>query len=177
MNEIRLTGLEAADPLGFLAAIGVLRLLARQDDGARLSWARDGTWTAVVHTTGDGTVLDSLEVEAARFRHGHPATEFARHGDRKVQDLKHPPDEFRTLMRALGGDFEAAEFVAAYGTGVAVDGRQQNKPTSFHFTAGQQRFMDAVLDLCAQAADVARRRRGRPHRDGWRHGRCPGTGS
>lgn len=149
MNEIRLTALDAADPLGFLAALGVLRVVSRHDEEARLRWVRDGNWTAALQTAGPLDLVDLLGSELERWRRGHPAVDFAAGADRKIQDLKHPPADFRALMLRLIGDPEAAEFVAAYATGVAVDGSGQTKPTSFHLTAGQQRFMDAVLDLRA----------------------------
>jgi hypothetical protein len=149
MNEMRMPALDAADPLGFLAALGVLRTVALHDPAARLSWIQDGAWSAALVTSDPLDLLEVLLADLQRWRGGHPAVEFAVNADRKVQDLKHPPEEFRSLMASLAGDPEAAEFVTAYATGVAVDGSGQTKPTSFHLTAGQQRFMDAVLDLRA----------------------------
>lgn len=149
MNQVRMTALEAADPLGFLGALGVLRIVSRLDTGARLHWIQDGSWSATLRTTEPFDLIDLLFSDLERWREGHPAVEFAVGANRKVQDLKHPPNDFRALMRRLVEDPEAAGFVAAYGTGVAVDSSGQTKPTSLHFTAGQQRFMDAVLDLRA----------------------------
>lgn len=149
MNEIRMPALDAADPLGFLAALGVLRIVSLHDPGARLHWIQDGIWSAVLRTTDPLDLIEVLVADLERWRQGHPAVEFAVNADRKVQDLKHPPEDFRELMLELAEHPEAAGFAAAYATGVAVDGSGQTKPTSFHFTAGQQRFMDAVLDLRA----------------------------
>lgn len=149
MNETRMTALDAADPLGFLAALGVLRIVSRDEPGARLRWLQDGSWSAGLETPDSVDLVQALFTDLERWRRGHPAVEFAVNADRKVQDLKHPPEDFRALMLRLVNDPEAAEFVAAYATGVAVDGSGQTKPTSLHFTAGQQRFMDAVLDLRA----------------------------
>lgn len=149
MNENCMGALDAADPLGFMAAIGVLRVVSRDDTEAKLVWRRDGIWSAVLQTTEPLDLIEILISDVERWRRGHPAVEFAVNADRKAQDLKHPPDEFRKLMLSLVGDLEAADFVAAYATGVAVDGSGQTKPTSLHLTAGQQRFMDAVLDLRA----------------------------
>lgn len=148
MNDVRMTTLDAADPLGFLAALGVLRVVSRADPSARLGWTRDGNGSALLRTN-EPDVVDTLLLDVDRWREGHPAVDFAVNADRKVQDLKHQPEEFRALMRQLVSDADAAEFVAAYATGVAVDGSGQTKPTSLHFTAGQQRFMDAILDLRA----------------------------
>jgi hypothetical protein len=149
MNETRMTALDAADPLGFLAALGALRIVTRDEPEARLRWLHDGSWSAVLQTPEPVDLVQILLADLERWRLGHPAVEFAVNAERKVQDLKHQPEDFRALMLRLATDPEAAEFVAAYATGVAVDGSGQTKPTSLHFTAGQQRFMDAVLDLRA----------------------------
>jgi hypothetical protein len=149
MNEIRMSGLDAADPLGYLVGLGVLRVVSQYDSGARLRWIQDGSWSAALQTTEPLDLVELLFLDLERWRRGHAAVEFAVNADRKIQDLKHQPEDFRTLMLRLVEDSEAGEFVAAYATGVAVDGSGQTKPTSLHFTAGQQRFMDAVLDLRA----------------------------
>lgn len=150
MNDVRMPAFDASDPLGFLAALGVLRVVSRAYPEARLWWAQNGTWSARLRTSGPLDIVGILMEDLARWRGGHPAVDFAIDADRKVQDLKHYPEDFRALMSQLVENPEAAEFVAAYATGVAVDGSGQTKPTSLHFTAGQQRFMDAVLDLRAQ---------------------------
>jgi len=149
MNETHMPALDAADPLGFLAALGVLRVVSRHDEEARLRWVHDGTWSAALSTSAPLELVEVLFAEIERWRRGHPAVEFAVGADRKIQDLKHPPADFRALMLRFATEPEAAEFIAAYATGVAIDGSGQTKPTSLHFTAGQQRFMDAILDLRA----------------------------
>jgi hypothetical protein len=154
MNEIRLTGLDATDPLGFMAAAGVLRVVARNDMHARLSWLDTESLSAVLHTTELLDLLAVIWVDLNRWRIAHAAVDFAVGADRKVQDLKHEPGEFRELMARLATEPEAAEFVASYATGIAVDGTGQTKPTSLHFSAGQQRFMDAVLDLRTQVTEA-----------------------
>lgn len=147
-RERNLPGLDGSDPLGFLAAIGLLRIVSRFDTEAQLRFVRSGNWIAAITTTNPDAIEDLVLEDVARFRKEHPAINFARSTeDRKVQDLKPPPADFRALMRSVMDDEEGAAFFAAYATGVAVDGRGQTKPTSFHLTAAQQRFMDAVLDI------------------------------
>lgn len=148
MIERRMPPLDAFDPLGFLAALGVLRIVARTNRSARLKWVEEGTYSPVLVTEEAVDPVEVLFQDLQRWRQGHPAMDFAAGAERKIQDLKHQPAEFRALMRDLVQDSEAAEYVAAYATGVAVDGSgRQTKPTALHFTAGQQRFMDAVLNL------------------------------
>lgn len=146
MSAHRMAALDAADPMGFMAALGVLRTVSRVDAKARLHWKRAGSYVAIL-TTSIQSIIDVLWEDVERSREADPAVDFALDADRKEQDLKPPPAEFRKLMRSLATDAEAAGFIAAYATGVAVDGTGQTKPTSFHFTASQQRFMDVVIDL------------------------------
>lgn len=143
-----MVALDAADPLGFLAALGVLRVVARSDAEARLRWEHDGHWFGVLSMGNEGDLVELLYADVERWRAGHPAVDFALDADRKEQDLKHEPERFRELMRSLANNEEGAAFVAAYATGVVVDGSgRQTKPTSLHLTAGQQRFMAAILEL------------------------------
>lgn len=150
MSDFRMAGLDAADPMGFMAALGVLRVISLHDPSARLYWVREGHWSAVLKTAKPIDVAEALSSDAERWRAGHAAVDFAVGAERKVQDLKHPPAEFRSLMLRMVHDPESAEFVAAYATGVATDGSGQTKPTSLHLTAGQQRFMDVILSLRAE---------------------------
>jgi hypothetical protein len=154
MNQIGMTALDGADPLGFMAAAGVLRVITRTHPEARLSWRDDGSLSAVLQSAEPLDLVAVLCTDLTRWRLTHAAVDFAVGADRKVQDLKHEPGEFRTLMTNLATDPEAGEFVAAYATGVAMDGTGQTKPTSLHFTAGQQRFMDAILDLRAHVTEA-----------------------
>src|SRR5690606_4656684 len=158
MIERRMPPLDAFDPLGFLAALGVLRIVARTNRSARLKWVEEGTYSPVLVTEEAVDLVEVLFQDLQRWRQGHPAMDFAAGAERKIQDLKHQPAEFRALMRDLVQDSEAAEYVAAYATGVAVDGSgRQTKPTALHCTAGQQRFMDAVLNLRDEVAREALR--------------------
>lgn len=147
MIEHRCSALEADEPLAFLAAIGALSVLTRSQPATRLSWIEDGAFYAVLHLESGMSLVDLLEQDVERWRVGHAAVDFAVSADRKTQDLKAPPANFRSFMRSVQGDREVADFVAALATGVAVDGTGQTKPTSFHLCAGQQRFMDCVLSL------------------------------
>lgn len=147
MNARACGALDGADPLAFMAACGLLRVVSRTVPDARLAWSQDGRWSAVLHTPVPIDAASLVVDDLGRWRRGHAAVNFAVAADRKIQDLKHPPEDFRALMRSVALDDDAAAFVAAFATGVAVDGSGQTKPTSLHFCAGQQRFMDAVLDL------------------------------
>jgi hypothetical protein len=67
-------------------------------------------------------------------------------------DLKAPPGKFvEFLASAIGqwieGRAEGAEYAAAYGTDIAVDGNKNTKPTALHFTAANQQFLGAVEEI------------------------------
>lgn len=166
MREMVLTGLDGSNPLGFLAALGVL--CAAEDRARRedvpppgLAWRDASRWTAVLHSPWDLDGLVSALDEDRRSWGDEPALQFAytKEGERcrpdakgAIRDLKPPPAVMRAFLaemaeRALQGDARSARHAAAYGTDVVVDGKGNTKPTSLHFTAGQQTFLGAASAL------------------------------
>ena len=144
-----LEALDGANPLGFLAALGVLAVLDDRGVAVRLSWQEAGAWRPVLHGVDSvDAVLDHLEADLESWRE-EPVLDLSyRKGKATERDLKPPPEEFARFaesMRALGG--RSAALVAAFATDVAVDGNGATKPTALHFTAGQQRFLSMVRDL------------------------------
>lgn len=154
MSPIQLVGVEGSNPLGFLSALGLLRVVP----GAKLGFCEDGSFQAFLVGPGtnepDLATLVAADAEAAanmnapwRFTYTKSATK--KQGAQEVADLKPPPDAFRRFLSTcveawLSGNEEAAGYAAAYGTDVAVDGKGNTKPTAFHFTAAQQTFLGAV---------------------------------
>lgn len=72
-----LTGLDGANPLGFLAALGTLvALRAAGENGARLSWTRRTTWVPALHgVPADRQTLGERLAEALRGRAVSPQAE------------------------------------------------------------------------------------------------------
>lgn len=154
MSRIQLAGLDGSNPLGFLAGIGLLRVIP----GLKLGFSEDGSFRAMVdgidHDESDIATLIAADAEAGvnagapwRFTYTKAATK--KQGPQEVADLKPPPHEFKRFLTNsidawLRGDDEAAGYAAAYGTDIAVDGRGNTKPTAFHFTAANQTFLGAV---------------------------------
>ena len=153
MSRIDLVGVDGSNPLGFLAALGLLRVVP----GAKLGFAADGSFRAFLDgidkTDSDLATLVKADADDAvgspswRLTYTKAATK--RQGPKVVADLKAPPEEFvKFLVKCLecwtNGDDEAAAYAAAFGTDVAVDGKGNTKPTAFHFTAAQQEFLGAV---------------------------------
>lgn len=154
MSRIQLAGVDGSNPLGFLAALGLLRLVP----GAKLGFSDDGSFQAFV----DG--LDDSEFDLATFiwadamaaadrsaswRFSYTKAATKKQGPQEVADLKPPPSDFKRFLSTcvvawLSGNEDAAGYAAAYGTDVVVDGKGNTKPTAFHFTAAQQTFLGAV---------------------------------
>jgi hypothetical protein len=158
MNRIQLLGVDGSNPLGFLAGLGLLRVLP----GARLGFCEDGSFRSFVgfdKSEYDLAALVAADAEAAaaesapwRFTYTKAATK--KQGPQRVADLKPPPNEFMKFLTIcvedwLKGHDEAAGYAAAYGTDVAVDGKGNTKPTAFHFTAANQTFLGAVEGIRA----------------------------
>ena len=155
MSRLRLVGVDGSNPLGFLAALGLLRLVPR----ATLGFCEDGSFGAFVDgldtSEGELATLIAADAKAAenksapwRFTYTKAATK--KQGPQEVADLKPPPEDFKKFLATcidawLTGNDEAAGYAAAYGTDVAVDrGKGNTKPTAFHFTAANQTFLGAV---------------------------------
>lgn len=161
MSRIQLVGVDGSNPLGFLAALGLLRVVP----GAKLGFSEDGSFRAFVDgfakSESDLATLVVADAEAAangaapwRFTYTKTATK--KQGPQEVADLKPPPDEFKRFLATcieawLTGNDEAAGYAAAYATDIAVDktSMRNTKPTAFHFTAAQQTFLGAVEGIRA----------------------------
>lgn len=157
MSNIPLPGLNGSNPLGFLAALGVLRVIPR----VKLGFSNDGTFQAYLNglDTNEKKLAELIAVDAQtaanesapwRFTYTKAATK--KQGPQKVADLKPPPNDFKTFLAScieswLLGNPDAADYAAAYATDVAVDGKGNTKPTAFHFTAANQTFLGAVEDV------------------------------
>jgi len=159
MNRIQLVGVDGSNPLGFLAALGLLRVVP----DAKLGFSEDGSFRAFVdglnETESGLAALIAADAHASAvpnapwcFTYTKGATK--KQGPQVVADLKPPPDDFKKFLGTcieawLSGDEEAAGYAAAYATDVAVDGKGSTKPTAFHFTAAQQTFLGAVEGIRA----------------------------
>jgi hypothetical protein len=159
MSRVELLGVDGSNPLGFLAALGLLRVVP----GAKLGFSDDGSFQAFV----DG--LDKSESgvaaliaadakaaanECAPWRFTYMKAPTKKKGAQWVADLKPPPQDFKKFLAHcikawLTGNDEAANYAAAYGTDIAVDNKGNTKPTAFHFTAANQTFLGAVDDIRA----------------------------
>jgi hypothetical protein len=177
--RVTLTGLDGANPLAFLAALGTLRVLAhraRQHSRPppRLSWSDEGCWRPVIHgpPSIDAIVGELLEdrdtwADDAAFLLAYDETGEQLVDPRKekgkfTRDLKPKPAAMRAFvedlaklaaMESVAGEVLRArrslDTAAVFGSEIVQDNNGNTKPTAFHFTAGQQQFMKAIAELQA----------------------------
>ena len=161
MSRVILSGMNGANPLGFLASVGLLRVASKKFETARLGFLDDGSYRPFID--GVDEPLDELVAEDAESGAGEQPWRLTygkaeKRGEKAVADLKAPPDAFRGFLTRnvaawIAGNGESAAFAAAYGTSTAVDGKGNTKPTAFHFTAANQQFL-GTIELTREAIDV-----------------------
>jgi hypothetical protein len=169
MTEHLLTGLDGQNPLGFLAAVGLLRVL--DDDAQRRGVALptlaypDGDVVPVVRTDLELDAIVALVLADARDQGDNPALQFAYGEDgtralpgdsSAIRDLKPRPAAARELLLDCASQpSRVAGLAAAFFSELVQDRTKGNtKPTAFHFTAGQQSFLAMVDDLRTGILDV-----------------------
>lgn len=150
MHDVVLKGLDGSNPLGLLAALGVLEGATDSVSDARMSWHYEGGWRPVLTSTHADLdmLIERLDTDRRRCI-DDPALSLKYQGRR---DLKPPPGGFREYLVQLAGEATAAsrrsvDWASAFATDVAVDNNGNTKPTAQHFTAGQQQFLQMVMDL------------------------------
>lgn len=104
MNTIRLSGLRGETLLGFLAALGTLRVLAKTISEAKLAWSECGSgWVAELNVP-DGTLRDADHVAETVFaaldqgKANHPILQWKRFLGESFRDES---DFFRASAMAL----------------------------------------------------------------------------
>ncbi len=166
MRQVLLTGIDGMNPLGFFAALGVLRTLEDCSQGGlhpRLSWVNEGYWRPVI--SGIGSIdeiaekiwgdLETWKTEPAlQLAYSKTGKRMKRGKPGSVQDLKPAPHIQRAFYKegvesALEGSARTARVIAAFGSEVAVDNNENIKPSALHFTAGQQQFLKMVNQIAA----------------------------
>lgn len=164
-DELVLSGFDGTNPLGYLAALGTLRVLSEHGADVKLGWRLLDAWRPFLQLRGADRdeVLDLLDRDADSWRNGAPELELAyekttKSGTRSIYELKPPPSKFQEFASsaraaALSGSRRWADHAAAYAAAHeqrGVDNSGNTKPTALHFAAGNQLFLDAVRKLVAE---------------------------
>lgn len=156
MTELGLTGLRGRNPLGFLAALGALDVATRllPDRRVTLHWVGALEPKAVLCGPDSLAHLVALcDGDRERWA-SSPVLTWGPNGT-PLDDLKPSPEELRQWASHVAEEIvrtrqrvDADLFGALVAEG-AQAGKGDSKPTAFHFTAGQQRFLSMVRDLRA----------------------------
>ena len=149
MHELQLTGISGSKPIGAMAAFGLLRVVAneRPFGNVRLSWRFASDWRPVLHTE-QAICLESLIEFLIDRQPRRTDARFLQWND----DIKCMPEEFldQLVQVTSEADEEACLFFAAYGCeAITAKSTPDVKPTAFHMTAGQQKFLKSARELSA----------------------------
>jgi len=150
-SSLELSGLNGANSLAFLAAVGTLRTLsaARPQEPVRMSWKRKAGWCPVIVTEqplDENTLIATLHQQLRKMQ-SHPAL--------AVDDnLKIPPNRFRQYAAEARdhanrtGNRTWADFVAAFGCD-ALSEDKVVQDTAFRTMsgAGHQHFLKSMREL------------------------------
>lgn len=150
-NDIPLPGLIGSNPLGALAAFGLLRVCndCAPLSGAQLYWTQKHDWIAVLRVSQEIDGEQLIELLAARQK-DQPLDIFG-----FAEDIRVPAGEFRERLdeqarRATLNDRLWIDYFAAFGSEIVLDGSKHLvKPTAFYMVSGRQKFLDGVRKLGA----------------------------
>lgn len=161
-HELVLAGLDGANPLGFLAALGALRTATRafNSQPVRMRWEQHGGWRPVLSSPVDtpDALADALhnclahprECDTCRESHPHACALCV--GD----DLALPAAQFREkALRFRTEDRDAAAFLAAFGSDAVtmMNSKKQSviQDTAFRTMsgAGHQHFLEFARNICS----------------------------
>lgn len=171
MNQLQLPGLDAQNPLGFLAALGTLvvvdhHALANGEARPRI-WFEDLVGLrAHLDSHLDRAGIESLILEDAKHQGDNPALSFSYGDDGELRspkdkgarrDLKPAPALARQLLlQCRDANRRTADLASAFFSELVQDNNGNTKPTAFHFAAGQQQLLAMVdqIRLGMTGADV-----------------------
>ncbi len=160
-RALLLTGMDAQNPLAFLASLGLLRVLddarGSEHERPRLSFVDDGCpvpklWTSL---SADDVVQRVIDDAAAQGDNLALQLAYDDAGKRvlpdnlgAIRDLKPRPDVARAFLEQCRDKGpRAARLAAGWFSELVQDNNGNTKPTALHFTAGQQAFLTMVDEL------------------------------
>lgn len=174
MNVLPLPGLKGTEPIGFLAAVGLLRILdqRRSFGEVKLAWSDDPGWSAVLHTR---EACDEDQLINKLLDHMHKRADFPVFAgvmpdgntlhDNPWDDVKVPLEHFGGMLVALRGsasrcDREPADFYSAFASElISLGNKDVVKPSALHMTSGNQKFLDSARELARSLDPHEERRR------------------
>jgi hypothetical protein len=153
---MELNGLDGSNPLGFLAALGTLRLCARlwPEGGIGMDWVPRGGWRPVLRGVSVGTA-EELCTALGESAVWAPMEAFAPLG----LNLTVPVGRFREVAARVveDQDWNALEFLSAFGSEVCQDrkkDRVEYTDLCFITGSGRQNFLETAQKL-SERVDAA----------------------
>lgn len=152
MSDLALPGLTGTNPLGFLAALGVLDILNSEDPNATIRWTDELIPRAILTSELDyEALLDAIEADQRRWARSSVLS-FPRDGN-PLPDAKPGAEDLRRWyesVRDTDPSVDGVMLCALVAEGAFDGGGKAAKPTHLHFTAGQQRFLQMVRELASK---------------------------
>jgi hypothetical protein len=150
-DELPLVGLDGANPLGFLAALGALRSLALAwpDRRVRMAWVQDGAWRPFLRVDPPASrpeVVRALD-ERLRRMHDHPAWALGPNPSVPPETFRHYAARAARQGHEPGHDRSWADFAAAFGceSTTTADGKlTQDTALRTMSGAGHQNFLEFI---------------------------------
>jgi hypothetical protein len=153
MHDIELFGLDGGDLLGFLAAVGTLRILTLREAGVRMLWSDAGeAWTPIIQHPEIATGEELIETVARLVCGESTINEAWQIGD----DLTLDRDVFRKHLEEYAANSkphqrEVADFLAAFGSEAYGSGTKKDQMSDTEFRtmsgAGHQHFLGFMREL------------------------------
>jgi hypothetical protein len=155
VHNVPLPALDGANPLALFAALGVLRAISARTADARLLWYYSGTWQPVVQSdVADlNRVIEVLDADRRECASDAALTlEY-----QAKRDLKPRPCDYRMFLDRLASMAtskarRSVDWASAFASDVVQDNNGNTKPTAFHFTAGQQQFLQMIRELVTRVS-------------------------
>jgi hypothetical protein len=154
MREFELRGLDGNNLLGFLAALGTLRVLTLAEPGAeiRMRWEEGIGWRPIVNhsrlATGE-ELIETLTKRVCGEASINPAWGIA--DDLTLSCLDFRMDLATEVAKATPASREAADFLAAFGSDVFGTGPKKERISDTEFRtmsgAGHQHFLGFMREL------------------------------
>jgi hypothetical protein len=146
-------GVDGSSPLGFLAALGVLRLLDSGIPGVKMRWMLDGVWQPKLSGVTDQDEKSLCELLAGAS--GVPTEAFSGLG----KNITVGSQTFGTFAAEAGegasmGDRRAADFAASFGSEACTEEKKDRiQYTSLCFItgSGHQDFLETMKKLAEKA--------------------------
>lgn len=151
-HKLILTGLDGSQPLGFMAALGLLRSLHEMPEEVglvRLRWQDTAPYHPVLVSERALAAEDVIGALVRRQAEREHAPELMWSDDIKVS-----PSEFAEACGELRSE-TALDFMAAFGSD-AVRSGERIATTPFYMVSGQQRLLRMARELAASLRDERR---------------------